>query len=145
MCKKTTKKARDGIRTRDPRLGKAILHHWATRAHDMYLQNYTQTIFSNCKSYWLKPVISIRLSTLGQAFDRLVTVNSTHRCASIPALSTSSSLRGLSLFRVWISHLEGGFTLRCLQRLSLPVLATRPCHWHDNRSTSGRSIPVLSY
>ena len=82
---------------------------------------------------------------LGQALDRLVTVNSTHHCASISALSTSSSLRGLSLFRVWISHLEGGFTLRCLQRLSLPVLATRPCHWHDNRSTSGRSIPVLSY
>ena len=26
-------RARDGIRTRDPRLGKAILHHWATRAH----------------------------------------------------------------------------------------------------------------
>ena len=25
-----------------------------------------------------------------------------------------------------ISHLEGGFTLRCLQRLSLPGLATRP-------------------
>ena len=65
-----------------------------------------------------------------------------HRCTSISALSTSSSLRGLSLFRVWISHLEGGFTLRCLQRLSLPVLATRPCHWHDNRSTSGRFIPV---
>ena len=64
-----------------------------------------------------------------------------HRCTSISALSTSSSLRGLSLFRVWISHLEGGFTLRCLQRLSLPVLATRPCHWHDNRSTSGRFIP----
>ena len=30
------KKARDGIRTRDPRLGKAILHHWATRA--LYMQ-----------------------------------------------------------------------------------------------------------
>ena len=70
-----------------------------------------------------------RLSTLGQAFDRLVTVNSTHRCASISALSTSSSLRGLSLFRVWISHLEGGFTLRCLQRLSLPGLATLLCTW----------------
>ena len=26
----------------------------------------------------------------------------------------------------WISHLEGGFTLRCLQRLSLPDLATLP-------------------
>ena len=28
-----------------------------------------------------------------------------------------------------ISHLEGGFTLRCLQRLSLPGLATLPCTW----------------
>ena len=32
-----------------------------------------------------------------------------------------------------ISHLKGGFTLRCLQRLSLPNLATRLCHWCDNR------------
>ena len=30
---------------------------------------------------------------------------------------------------VGISHLEGGFTLRCLQRLSLPDLATLPWHW----------------
>ena len=28
-----------------------------------------------------------------------------------------------------ISYLEGGFTLRCLQRLSLPDLATLPCCW----------------
>ena len=28
-----------------------------------------------------------------------------------------------------ISHLKGGFTLRCLQRLSLPDLATLPCRW----------------
>ena len=28
-----------------------------------------------------------------------------------------------------ISHLGGGFTLRCLQRLSLPDLATLPCRW----------------
>ena len=44
-----------------------------------------------------------------------------------------------------ISHLEGGFTLRCLQRLSLPDLATLPCCWYNNRYTSGPSIPVLSY
>ena len=44
-----------------------------------------------------------------------------------------------------ITHLEGGFTLRCLQRLSLPGLATRPWGWYPNRSTSGPSIPVLSY
>ena len=45
----------------------------------------------------------------------------------------------------WISHLEGGFTLRCLQRLSLPDLATLPWLWQANRYTSGPSIPVLSY
>ena len=40
---------------------------------------------------------------------------------------------------------EGGFPLRCLQRLSRPHIATLLCRWHDNRSTSGASIPVLSY
>ena len=29
----------------------------------------------------------------------------------------------------WRSYLEGGFTLRCLQRLSRPDLATLPCIW----------------
>ena len=44
-----------------------------------------------------------------------------------------------------ISHLEGGFTLRCLQRLSLPDSATLLCTWQCNRYTGGPSIPVLSY
>ena len=42
-------------------------------------------------------------------------------------------------------HLWRGFPLRCFQRLSRPDLATRHCHWHDNRYTRGRSVPVLSY
>ena len=36
--------------------------------------------------------------------------------------------KGSYLYR-GISHLEGGFTLRCLQRLSLPDLATLPWSW----------------
>ena len=40
---------------------------------------------------------------------------------------------------------EGGFPLRCLQRLSCPNIATLHCRWHDNRSTSGPFNPVLSY
>jgi len=43
------------------------------------------------------------------------------------------------------SRLEGGFPLRCFQRLSLPDIATRLCRWRDNRNTRGPSIPVLSY
>jgi hypothetical protein len=40
---------------------------------------------------------------------------------------------------------EGGFPLRCIQRLSRPHIATRRCRWRDNRYTRGASIPVLSY
>ena len=35
--------------------------------------------------------------------------------------------------------------LRCLQRLSIPYIATLQCGWRHNRSTSDTSIPVLSY
>ena len=66
---------------------------------------------------------------LGYALDRLVTVSSMHYCTSTSALSTLSSSRGLTTY-VGISHLEGGFTLRCLQRLSRPGLATLPCTWY---------------
>ena len=80
----------------------------------------------------------------GYALDLLVTVSSMCYHTSTSVLSTSSSSRGLTTF-VGISHLEGGFTLRCLQRLSRPGLATLLCSWRNNRSTSGQSIPVLSY
>ena len=43
------------------------------------------------------------------------------------------------------SYLRGSFTLRCLQRLSRPYIATQLCRWHDNWCTRGMSIPVLSY
>ena len=44
-----------------------------------------------------------------------------------------------------IPSFEGGFTLRCLQRLSCPIIATQHYRWHDNWSTSGAFTPVLSY
>ena len=53
--------------------------------------------------------------------------------------------KGSYFFRMGYLILRGGFTLRCLQRLSLPGLATRPCSWQNSRYTSGPSIPVLSY
>ena len=68
------------------------------------------------------------LSAFGQALDLLVTVSCMRYRTSTSALSTLSSSRGLTAF-AGISHLEGGFTLRCLQRLSRPDLATRPCSW----------------
>ena len=43
------------------------------------------------------------------------------------------------------TRFEVGFSLRCLQRLSRPHIATLHCRWRDNSSTRGASIPVLSY
>jgi hypothetical protein len=72
------------------------------------------------------------------------------------AISTSR-LRVLPRFHPWpidvmVYHgswgrpgFEGGFPLRCIQRLSRPHLATRRCRWRDNRYTRGAFIPVLSY
>ena len=43
------------------------------------------------------------------------------------------------------SRFEAGFPLRCLQRLSIPYIATLHCGWRHNRSTRGTFTPVLSY
>ena len=82
----------------------------------------------------------------GQA-SRLISIgklNVSPRLHTRPiAWSSSRSLqRPCGLGR---SHLVEGFTLRCLQRFSLPDVATRRYRWRDNRYTRGPSIPVLSY
>jgi hypothetical protein len=40
---------------------------------------------------------------------------------------------------------EAGFPLRCLQRLSIPHIATLHRRWRDDRSTRDAFTPVLSY
>src|SRR5690606_17398195 len=77
---------------------------------------------------------------------QLVLVSYTRCRASTPSLSTSWSRTTLQGGQApGIPNLQTSFPLRCLQRLSLPYIATRQCHWHDNRYTSGTSTPVLSY
>ena len=43
------------------------------------------------------------------------------------------------------SRFEAGFPLRCLQRLSIPYIATLHRGWRHDRSTRGTFTPVLSY
>ena len=71
--------------------------------------------------------------------------NLPHHCAYSVNLSTLSSSRGLTGLCHGILVLEGGFTLRCFQRLSRPYFASLLCRWHDNSCTRGTSTPVLSY
>ena len=44
-----------------------------------------------------------------------------------------------------IPNLEGGFPLRCFQRLSRPCIATLLRGWRHDRYTRGMFTPVLSY
>ena len=79
----------------------------------------------------VSPLFSLNspLSFQDQALDRLVSSSSIRYRTSTDDLSTSSSLRGLTSLRCGNSLLWGGFTLRCLQRLSRPNLATLPWFW----------------
>ena len=56
--------------------------------------------------------------------------------------SHAHSTRALILGR---SDLGAGFTLRCIQRLSMLNIATERYGWRHNSYTRGQSIPVLSY
>ena len=75
----------------------------------------------------------------------LVPVGSIPHGTSTPGLSNTCSTCGLQQFKtVRNPNLGAGFPLRCFQRLSLPNVANRPCHWRDNRHTRGSSTQVLS-
>ena len=78
--------------------------------------------------------------TIKRSIERLVPV-STGVAAFAPPAYRRDGLSRLSTR----PGFEGGFPLRCFQRLSRPHLATRRCGWRHNRYTRGASIPVLSY
>ena len=96
--------------------------------------NAEPLFWHDCQGYRDKP------------YGQLVLVSLMHYCTSTPNLSTSWSRTTLQRAQgSGKSHLKASFPLRCFQRLSLPNLATRQCHWRDNRYTRGLSTPVLSY
>ena len=66
-------------------------------------------------------------------------------CFYLPPINVVVSHGPSGVLRPGRIHLGQGFPLRCFQRFSRPDRATRHCRWHDNRYTSGRSVPVLSY
>ena len=82
-----------------------------------------------------------RLMRVIKPIERLVSVSYACRHASTSDLSTLSSTTAL----IGNTRFQVGFPLRCLQRLSIPYIATLLCGWRHNRSTRDTSIPVLSY
>ena len=83
----------------------------------------------------------VYLKNKNKSIELLVPISFTCYHASTLGLSTwwsPTALIGKSSFKV-------GFPLRCIQRLSLPYLATQLCRWRDNWYTRGTSTSVLSY
>ena len=102
--------------------------------------------FSVCFNKQLNPRWQCCQGYRDKPYGQLVLVSLMHYCTSTPNLSTSWSRTTLQGAQgSGKSHLKASFPLRCFQRLSLPNLATRQCHWRDNRYTRGSSTPVLSY
>ena len=99
----------------------------------------TRLLFSN-------PHCTQRAKKYGQA-ARLISTSQLKASLPLHTWPINLVIFQESLGALWLgtSHLVEGFTLRCIQRFSLPDVATRRCHWRDNRYTRGPSNPVLSY
>ena len=83
----------------------------------MYLKNCTQTFHPNLLPF---PTLTFWSSPRPISSSQLHALQHFHPCPiNLVVFKGSYSYDG-------ISHLEGGFTLRCLQRLSRPDMATRP-------------------
>ncbi len=128
-------------------LSACLIHHASSRLHYVPTRCMTFVIYSLCLS-------DIRMRAFISAIHRscMIHVPSKHHTKSFlsnhfsiswssPRPISTSQLHALLHFHPkpinlvvfkgsysydGISYLEGGFTLRCLQRLSLPDLATRP-------------------
>ena len=84
------------------------------------LQNCTQTFHPNLLPF---PTLTFWSSPRPISSSQLHALRHFHPCPiNLVVFKGSYSYDG-------ISHLEGGFTLRCLQRLSRPDMATRPWRW----------------
>ncbi len=141
-----------GIRTPDLRVMSPTSYHCSIprRSEKRRASNdHRQSRTDSCRPTRLLPGTGRwsleRAPEPGSSPRPLVRLSCTRCRASTCRLSTSWSGRGLTPLRGGRPHLAAGFALRCLQRFSVPVLATRHCRWHDNRHTSGPSPPVLSY
>ena len=105
-------RARDGTRTRDPNLGKVVLHQLShSRIFSLFSSSFQKneagspfSVFPSppCTlkiTYWIRfPPVLLFPYLSGQALDRLVTVSSIRYRTSTSALSTSFSSRGLTAF-----------------------------------------------
>ena len=108
-------------RTNNPTVNSRVLYHWAIEDYCL-LNKSLQTI-----------TLFIHHSILLLKFSSSPRPISINKLNMLPCLHlwpiNLVVFKGSYSIKDEISYLEGGFTLRCLQRLSVPDLATLQCLW----------------
>ena len=92
-----------------------------SKPHTLNIYTSYHTFFPNTTIFCKTFVLHSRSSPRPISNSQLHALRHFHLCPIYLVV-----FKGSYFFKNGISHLEGGFTLRCLQRLSLPDLATRP-------------------
>jgi hypothetical protein len=91
------------------------------------------------------PLLSKRAMGIGNESNQDNRAISTGKLNALPHLHTRPINVVVYHGSQGSTRFEVGFSLRCLQRLSRPYVATLHCGWRHNSSTRGMFIPVLSY
>ena len=111
------------------------------RSSDFVYKQFCSQLLNLCLGFTATHAVSYVNVIVIKPIELLVLVSFACHHASTPSLSTWWSPTAL----IGKTSFEGGFPLRCFQRLSLPYLATQRCFWRNNWYTRGTSTPVLSY
>src|ERR1700712_4205140 len=102
-------------------------------------------LFFNNKNHFSSPRRCEQRVSIGNESNQANRAISTGKLNALPHLHTRPINVVVYHGSQGRTRFEVGFSLRCIQRLSRPYVATLHCGWRHNSSTRGTFIPVLSY
>ena len=135
-----TRPAKDGVEAKLS-LGEDRNQNLETRSSE---RAFARTLFL-ASSFWVSSFCALARALLGYKNNQVERAISTGKLRALPRFH----IRPIDVVVFHGSsgrnRFEAGFPLRCLQRLSIPYIATLHCGWRHNRSTRDTFTPVLSY
>jgi hypothetical protein len=135
-----TRPAKDGVLKQNWRFGEARNQNLETRGSE---RAFARALFL-ASDFWFLASARLR-ALLDNENNQVERAISTGKLRALPRFH----IRPIDVVVFHGSsgrnRFEAGFPLRCLQRLSIPYIATLHCGWRHNRSTRDTFTPVLSY
>ena len=107
--------------------------------------SFSTAVVSDNQNHFTKPRRCKQRVSIGNESNQANRAISTGKLNALPHLHTRPINVVVYHGSQGRTRFEVGFSLRCIQRLSRPYVATLHCGWRHNSSTRGMFIPVLSY